>query len=401
MAIMKTLNSLKARFGTDKLLGALRAEDQMRFFVEKERALCDRNSHQFSIIIFERCQNARRSREHLLYLTRALRQRLRLTDEVGWFDGKRIVTILPLTSEEGALRVAEDVRNLVRESSGGLETLFTVHTYPRHMPASDDHSQSGSRQSPLRADGGRASDIRIAAASVHGQCACMAPAAELEPVLPNPMPFWKRGMDVVGASVGLVLLAPLFAAVALLIKCVSKGPVFFKQERIGYLGKPFMCWKFRTMHMSNKQTVHQAHLSQLMKTDAPMTKLDARGDSRIIPLGGLLRKSCIDELPQLINVFLGEMSLIGPRPCVRYEANDYLMWHKTRFDAIPGMTGLWQVNGKNKTTFKQMIRFDINYARRLSFVRDVWILLMTLPTIVGQIAEGAVRKWRKENIERA
>ncbi|HAK95859.1 MAG TPA: UDP-phosphate galactose phosphotransferase [Planctomycetes bacterium] len=220
-------------------------------------------------------------------------------------------------------------------------------------------------------------------------------------MLSRPMPPWKRAMDIVGACAGLLVLTPFFFLVGALIKSVSTGPVFFKQERCGYLGKPFMCWKFRTMHADNREKLHQEHLAQLMKADRPMTKLDSRGDPRIIPMGRLLRKTCIDELPQLINVLRGEMSLIGPRPCVRYEATDYLPWQKKRFDAVPGMTGLWQVSGKNKTTFKQMIRWDITYARRISFLGDVGILLKTFPTIVGLVAESVVRKLRRENPERA
>src|SRR5262249_50914310 len=116
-----------------------------------------------------------------------------------------------------------------------------------------------------------------------------------------------------------------------------------------------------------------------------MVKLDSGYDARLIPLGTILRQSCLDELPQLINVLRGEMSLVGPRPCLPYEAQEYLLWQTMRFDAVPGMTGLWQVSGKNRTTFTEMIRLDILYAKKQSLWLDIIILLKTLPVIISQI----------------
>ncbi|HEX9156895.1 MAG TPA: sugar transferase, partial [Syntrophales bacterium] len=169
-------------------------------------------------------------------------------------------------------------------------------------------------------------------------------------------------------------------------------PVFYRQNRVGYLGKTFTFWKFRTMHVDNDATGHQNYLSSLIHGDAPMLKLDADRDPRIIPCGRIIRQSCLDELPQFINVLLGDMSLVGPRPCLQYEADEYLAWHARRFDSVPGMTGLWQVNGKNKLTFKQMIRFDIQYARTMSPWLDVRILMRTIPAIVKMVAEHLAGK---------
>jgi lipopolysaccharide/colanic/teichoic acid biosynthesis glycosyltransferase len=198
---------------------------------------------------------------------------------------------------------------------------------------------------------------------------------------------WKRVLDVVLILLALPLLVPLVIVVAALIRIVSAGPVLFKQERVGYLGRRFMCFKFRTMFVGADAVVHQGHLHQLMNLNTPMTKMDSEGDPRIIPFGRLLRASGLDELPQLINVLRAEMSLVGPRPCLPYEYEKYLPWQKERFASVPGLTGLWQVSGKNRTTFVEMIHLDIRYAREKSVWFDISILLRTLPALVIQVFE--------------
>src|SRR5947207_4546049 len=167
-------------------------------------------------------------------------------------------------------------------------------------------------------------------------------------------PVWKRTMDVVLSGAGLILLSPLLLVVAAIIKIVSPGPAFLKQERVGLHGEPFAFWKFRTMRVNADAGPHQNHLNELIATDTPMVKLDTRNDPRVFPFGRILRNTCLDELPQLINVLLGDMSLVGPRPCMAYEFQQYQDWQQRRFDAMPGITGLWQVSGKNKTTFTEM-----------------------------------------------
>jgi lipopolysaccharide/colanic/teichoic acid biosynthesis glycosyltransferase len=201
------------------------------------------------------------------------------------------------------------------------------------------------------------------------------------------MPIWKRVADIAGALLALLLLSPLFLLVSLLIRIVSPGPVFFRQERVGHSGRPFTIWKFRTMRADADTAVHRDHLRDLIRSGKEMTKLDAARDSRIIPFGNLLRATGIDELPQLINVLRGEMSLIGPRPCIPYEAREYASWQMRRFDAVPGLTGLWQVSGKNRTTFKEMMRLDIGYSRRLAPLLDAKIVLLTPRAILRQMAD--------------
>ncbi len=205
---------------------------------------------------------------------------------------------------------------------------------------------------------------------------------------PVQIPGWKRALDIVLILLALPVLIPLMGIIAVTIRVVSRGPILFRQERVGFLGRPFMCLKFRTMHVGADTSVHQGHLQQLLQSDAPMVKMDAKGDPRVIPFGSILRSSGLDELPQLINVFLGEMSLVGPRPCLPYEYQQYLPWQKERFNAVPGLTGLWQVSGKNRTTFVEMIQLDIKYARTQNPWLDFQIIFKTVPALLVQMRDN-------------
>lgn len=198
------------------------------------------------------------------------------------------------------------------------------------------------------------------------------------------MPCWKRALDLSLIALTFPALALLGAGVALWVKLGSAGPIFFRQRRVGYKGTEFTCYKFRTMQANAEAGSHRRHTQELIKSQAPMIKLDAHNDPRLIPLGAVLRASGPDELPQVINVLRGDMSLVGPRPCIRYECEKYEPWHWQRFDAVPGLTGLWQVSGKNRTTFDEMVRFDIEYARRQSLALDLKILFKTVPAIWSQ-----------------
>ena len=198
---------------------------------------------------------------------------------------------------------------------------------------------------------------------------------------------WKRTLDAILIVLVSPLLIPLALLIALLIRSVSAGPVLFLQERVGYMGKRFRCLKFRTMFVDVDPKSHEEYLTHLMNSNARMEKMDSRGDPRIIPFGLFLRSSGLDELPQLINVLRGEMSLVGPRPCLPYEYDHYLPWQKERFWTLPGLTGLWQVSGKNRTTFIEMIQFDIAYARSKSLWLDFIIILKTIPALVVQLRD--------------
>jgi len=205
------------------------------------------------------------------------------------------------------------------------------------------------------------------------------------------VPRWKRVLDIAWILLALPVVAPLMLLIGLLIKIVSPGPVFFKQQRIGFRGRPFTCLKFRSMRPNADTTVHRNYLNELIRADVPMNKMDSRSDRRLIPLGPLLRASGLDELPQLINVLRGEMSIVGPRPCLGYEYEQYLPWHKERFNTLPGLTGLWQVSGKNHTTFTEMMHLDIFYARNKSLAMDLRIMLRTFSVLVLQVKESRAK----------
>jgi lipopolysaccharide/colanic/teichoic acid biosynthesis glycosyltransferase len=201
------------------------------------------------------------------------------------------------------------------------------------------------------------------------------------------VPCWKRALDL--SLLALLLPGLLLVAgfVALVVKLGSPGPVLFRQRRVGYRGREFVCLKFRTMLVNAETESHRRHTQELIKSQGRMVKLDERKDPRLVPLGSLLRASGLDELPQLLNVLRGEMSLVGPRPCIPYECEAYQPWHWQRFDAVPGLTGLWQVSGKNRTTFDEMVAFDIEYSKSLTLSMDLKIIINTLPALWRQYAD--------------
>ncbi|MDW8307961.1 MAG: sugar transferase [Verrucomicrobiales bacterium] len=201
------------------------------------------------------------------------------------------------------------------------------------------------------------------------------------------VPRWKRVLDVTLVLVASPVLVPLMALIAVAIRLSSPGPALFRQERVGFRGRRFTCFKFRTMVVDADPGLHQGHLQELLRSDKPMVKMDTKGDPRVIPFGRLLRASGLDELPQIFNVLRGEMSLVGPRPCMPYEFEQYLPWQMERFNAMPGLTGLWQVSGKNRTTFNEMIRLDIQYARNQSLWLDLKIILKTVPALILQMRD--------------
>ena len=213
------------------------------------------------------------------------------------------------------------------------------------------------------------------------------------------VPSWKRVLDCTLVVVATPVWLPLGALIAAWVKLVSPGPALFRQERIGHLGARFLCLKFRTMKVNADTTVHREHLNHLMTSNQPMKKLDAKGDRRLIPGGLWLRTLGVDELPQLLNVLCGEMSLVGPRPTTAYEYEMFQPRHRRRCETLPGLTGLWQVKGKNRTTFEKMMELDIAYVESKSFFLDVEILARTLPAILLQVWD--VRAARKEDAHTA
>jgi exopolysaccharide production protein ExoY len=202
------------------------------------------------------------------------------------------------------------------------------------------------------------------------------------------LPIWKRLLDLFIVALLFPFWLPIMTLIALWVAVTSPGPIFYRQPRVGFKGRRFMIVKFRTMKVNAETHVHEAYLEHLITSDHPMIKLDA-GDPRLIFGGKFLRAIGLDELPQIFNVLKGEMSLIGPRPCTVGEFERYAPEQRARVNALPGMTGLWQVNGKNQTTFREMIEMDISYSRNISFSLDLKIILRTLPAILRQLSDAA------------
>lgn len=209
----------------------------------------------------------------------------------------------------------------------------------------------------------------------------------IEGVTASGSPALKRAFDFLILFVTAPVWLPIAVCVALAIRIGSPGPILFRQERVGYRGKTFTCFKFRTMKPNAEQNTHRSHVKDLIASSAPMTKLDSGIDDRLIPGGNWIRAAGLDELPQIINILKGEMSIVGPRPCIPYEYDLYEPWQRNRCDAPPGLTGLWQVSGKNRTTFEQMVQLDIDYSRRMSLWLDASIVARTLPAIVRQVSD--------------
>lgn len=194
----------------------------------------------------------------------------------------------------------------------------------------------------------------------------------------------KRAIDICGAAAGLVIFSPLFVAIPLAIKMTSKGPVFFRQTRVGEFGKPFTFLKFRSMHIDNDEKIHSEYVRKLILDQKEYGSgvtgkiYKIKDDPRITAIGKFLRKTSLDELPQFLNVLRGDMSLVGPRPPIPYELENYDAWHWGRVrEAKPGITGLWQVKGRSMTTFNDMVRMDIRYAKQWSIWMDLKLMALT------------------------
>jgi lipopolysaccharide/colanic/teichoic acid biosynthesis glycosyltransferase len=353
-----------------------------------ERMRSDRTGDQFCAVVFRpRSAGSDESRrltreEAALGVLRILEPRVRATDVIGVVARGSIGVVLPHTAVDGATVFA---RAIVAEAAhSGLDLSYGVYPYPQTVEGLPRDDRAGA--SPPATDSGDAADRGgiVHRTSPAGSRRDVYSIADLMPAFRPPL--WKRAVDVLGAVVGIVCLAPAFVILGVYIKVVSRGPVFLRQERIGLQGRPFRMWKLRTMHADADSRVHMKHVLAMIEDhgdgERPMRKLD-RGDPRIIPGGLWLRRLSVDELPQLLNVLQGEMSLVGPRPEMPYAFAAYRPWHARRFNVLPGMTGLWQVSGKNRTTFQEMIRLDIKYGRALEPRQDIAILARTLPVVLA------------------
>jgi len=388
------------------VMSFIQSQESFRASIVRERRRVVRNKHILSLLLFT-IDKKNGKGDMVQHLAHVLAERIRSTDEAGWYDNQRIGVILPCTCTDGAYKLANEICNALHPEV--LVPKYVVHTYPSKQPL-DSGRHSGQFEIVDLPCKQIAKTLRgTSLPAMHSQDANFVPSTSsslltsdvvgsrgtisqaVQPFFLQPLPIWKRIIDVLGSLFGLIVLSPILLLVALIIKVGYGGPVIFKQQRVGYSGKIFTMWKFRTMKSGAENSLHQKYMSNLIH-DAKeedsikaMTKIDR--DLPVTGFGRILRAMSFDEIPQLFNVLSGDMALIGPRPPTVYEAIQYLPWYCERFGIVPGMTGLWQVSGKNKLTFLEMIRLDIKYIRRLSLWSDIVILLKTPLAIVSDIVD--------------
>lgn len=334
-------------------LGAIQPASRFREIVDRERKRTERTSGTFSLLELTLGRDEVRTAQ-VAGLARIFSQRLRATDVAGFLDNQRIGVVLSGTGEERAWEVAEDI---LEKCTPFRAPKCAVYVYPTRPWSGDnqfndtsDETRTGDRQ---------------------GQ--------SVEALMfVKPLPLWKRAIDMIGASSALFFLWPLFAVVAIIIKRTSKGPVFFLQKREGLGGKIFTLYKFRTMVVDAEE--QKAALRKQSEQDGPAFKM--KHDPRITSCGRYLRKTCIDELPQLLNVLKGDMSLVGPRPLPVDESQQCTTWQRRRLEVTPGLTCFWQVDGKSRVPFVEWMRMDIRYIKARNIYQDVKLVVRTAIAVV-------------------
>jgi lipopolysaccharide/colanic/teichoic acid biosynthesis glycosyltransferase len=330
--------------------------------LHREKRRADRSQASLSIVVCDgsTCYSEPFRNEGL---ARLLTTRKRLTDVVGQLDDGVFAVLLPDTGKAGADRFAENVKQELPCNAG---VLVLARTYPDQL----FDSLLAGNYGPL--------DLFPFLTSTTG-------VAERQGY------SMKRMIDIIGAVVLLILFAPIIAATALCIAATSRGPVIFRQVRLRKGAVPFVFYKFRSMRVDAKEEFHRNYVESLI--DGKLEAVNEGGperplykrkvDPRVTPIGRIIRKTSIDELPQLWNVLRGEMSLVGPRPPIPYEVERYQPWHLRRIlEVKPGITGLWQVEGRSRTTFDEMVRLDLRYTRRCSLAVDLKILLKTIYVVL-------------------
>jgi lipopolysaccharide/colanic/teichoic acid biosynthesis glycosyltransferase len=327
----------------------------------RERRRAERSNRDFTLLLLE--LDGGESPAIWRRVFAAIAAAKRETDIAGWFEPGAVAgVILPETvaPHDSIRRVVTDrlraelAKSLDPEALARVSITVCVHSAATGATASEAAAalRAARRKQP-------GSSIRAAA---------------------------KRLLDIGGSLALLMALAPVLLVIAALVKLTSPGPVFFRQQRVGENAEPFMMLKFRTMFVNCDSAAHRQYVSQFIKAGAPAGGgvFKMTHDPRITPLGRFLRKSSLDELPQFINVLRGDMSLVGPRPPLGYEVEQYKAWHCRRvLDAKPGITGLWQVTGRSRTTFDEMVRLDLRYAKSPSLWTDIKILLATPGAVVS------------------
>jgi len=330
-----------------------------RLRIEKRRA--DRSKLPLSVALLSFREERLGERQPTQKFVNSLLKNTRETDIKGWVDQNVIGLILPDTNEQGV----QSFVNKIVNGNGEIPYLVTAGTYPDDLFQKLLSEQGQPDLFPIDFD--KSFETRR---------------------IQNTL---KRGMDIIGSLFGILLSIPLMLGAALAIKITSPGPVIFKQYRFGKNGIRFPFYKFRSMYWSVDDKIHRQYIANLIKgnhekinegnAEKPVYKM--KSDPRVTQVGKIIRKTSIDELPQFFNVLKGEMSLVGPRPPLPYEVEEYKPWHLRRIlEVKPGMTGLWQVDGRSTTSFNDMVRMDLRYARDWSLCLDIKILLKTVKAVI-------------------
>jgi len=325
--------------------------NQFRRAAARERVRADRSHTHLAILVIELPAGRRQSRDYS-FLSNVLSQRLRITDTAGNLPDGRVAVLFADTRKDGAWKVASDICD--HYPLGHERPDCEVFLYPDEGAPFEDDSQSSAKQ------------------------ALKSHSSPLDSLFALPTPILKRGVDIVGATAGIVISAPLVAIFAVLIKLTSPGPVLFAQWREGHGGRLFRIYKLRTMRVDAHR--HQTALRKLSEQDGPAFKMSR--DPRTTWVGRLLRRTSLDELPQLWNVLMGDMSLVGPRPLPSRESRQCLPWQRERLLVVPGLTCIWQVEGRSTVTFVEWMRMDLQYVRRRSLLSDLRLILATGPSVV-------------------
>jgi len=351
-------------------------EDAFVSMLYLERRRAERAQNRFVLILVDvqKIVSSISGKERTVQmLAKSLSEATRETDIIGWYLEDSLLGVIGTELGKASNEVVQkrflDKLRRIFESTLGIEKSSSIsvsfHFFPEEYGSgANDHSANIKLYPEIR-------------------------KREVERKVPLAI---KRAIDLVGSAAALVFLSPVFAVVALAIKFSSKGPVLFKQERLGQHGKTFTVLKFRSMRTDCDAKIHQQYVEQFIAGQVdgnsevaakPVFKIQK--DPRVTPIGRFIRKASLDELPQFWNVLRGEMSLVGPRPALAYEFRKYEVWHRRRVLEIkPGITGLWQVEGRSRTRFDEMVRLDLKYARGWS----VWLDLKILAQTPGAVIQG-------------
>ena len=362
-ALMKSLRSRRTR-ENNRATKFLHAPEDFQQAAMCERMRVDRNGSILSILVIQLAPQAADAK-NVANLVAKLEQRLRLTDTCGKLPDGRIGVLLPDTPESGAWKVAADICDTFQV--GHDRPRCEVFTYP------DSHSDLDTP------DDGPDSQQRQMDDSDSGLVVGPAKSGQSEAFFVSHPSRSKRMVDICGASVGLVLASPLIVTLALLVRLTSPGRAFYFQEREGLGGKRFMMAKLRTMLAGAEDS--KDDLRAYSEQDGPAFKM--KDDPRITYIGRFLRKTSLDELPQLWNVLKGDMSLVGPRPLPTCESQQCAPWQRQRLQVTPGLTCIWQIRGRNVVPFDEWIRMDMRYIRRRSVWYDLVLILKTVPSLVN------------------